>query len=311
MEYGFFGHLLHYSVEVGPALLIGLVLSGIVNELVPDDLIKKHLGKGGLIPILSATAIGTILPVCCMGSLPIAISFHKKGARLGPTLAFLVAAPATSITAMIVSFRILGLFFTVYLGLAVVVLGLVMGVLGDLLNPDATIAEAHRSCCSGSEGTCSSCAHGKTFKTKLVSIFKYSFIEMPRRIGIEVMIGLILAATVASIAPVGELIKTSLSGWVGYPFSLVFGLIMYICSTASVPLVHAFTQQGMNIGAGMLLLMVGPITSYGALLVVRKHFGNRVLAVYLTVISLASLLLGISYSVIFGKLGTLLPAWIF
>jgi len=48
----------------------------------------------------------------------------------------------------------------------------------------------------------------------------------------------------------------------GYLFSLIFGLLMYICSTASIPLVHAFIAQEMNIGAGMVLLLVGPVTSW-------------------------------------------------
>ncbi|MEE8396643.1 MAG: DUF6338 family protein, partial [bacterium] len=42
--------------------------------------------------------------------------------------------------------------------------------------------------------------------------------------------------------------------------ALVFGLVMYICSTASVPMVHAFITQGMSAGAGLILLIAGPVT---------------------------------------------------
>ena len=78
---------------------------------------------------------------------------------------------------------------------------------------------------------------------------------------------LALAAPAAATAPTEEFVGSHLSSGLGYPFSLVFALIMYICSTASVPLVHAFVSQGMNIGAGMLLLLVGPITNWGPTLV--------------------------------------------
>ena len=87
-------------------------------------------------------------------------------------------------------------------------------------------------------------------------------------------------------------------GGLGYLFSLGFGLIMYICSTASVPLVHAFVSQGMNMGAGMVLLLVGPITSWGTMLVLRKEFGGRILAIYLAVICTMSLALGYCFSLI-------------
>jgi uncharacterized membrane protein YraQ (UPF0718 family) len=73
---------------------------------------------------------------------------------------------------------------------------------------------------------------------------------------------------------------------------------MYICSTASVPLVHAFVSQGMNIGAGMVLLLVGPITSWGTILVLRKEFGGKTLAIYLMVVSIMALALGYCFSLI-------------
>jgi len=47
---------------------------------------------------------------------------------------------------------------------------------------------------------------------------------------------------------------------------------MYICSTASVPLVHAFISQGMNVGAGMVLLVAGPVTSWGGSFSPKKVF---------------------------------------
>jgi hypothetical protein len=73
---------------------------------------------------------------------------------------------------------------------------------------------------------------------------------------------------------------------------------MYICATGSVPLVHALVWQGMNIGAGMTLLLVGPITSWGTILVLRKEFGGKILTIFLVVVSGMSLLLGYCFSLI-------------
>ena len=121
---------------------------------------------------------------------------------------------------------------------------------------------------------------------------------MVKEIGPEMLLGLALAALVAAITPVGKFVGDYFSGGFGYIFSLIFGMMMYICSTASVPLVHAFISQGMNIGAGMLLLLVGPVTSWGTILVLRKEFGGKTLLVYLSVISLTALALGYSFSII-------------
>jgi hypothetical protein len=112
-------------------------------------------------------------------------------------------------------------------------------------------------------------------------VLKFAFVDMVKEIGPELLLGLALAALVSAIAPVGEFIGRHFGGIFGYLFALCFGLVMYICSTASVPFVHAFVSQGMNIGAGMVLLIVGPITSWGTILVLRKEFGIKILLIYL------------------------------
>ncbi len=70
---------------------------------------------------------------------------------------------------------------------------------------------------------------------------------MTKEIGVEILIGIVLASVVSSVAPVGYLIKNFLVGPAGYVFALIFGLVMYICATASVPLAHAFIQQNARI----------------------------------------------------------------
>ncbi|MDP3804408.1 MAG: permease [Candidatus Omnitrophota bacterium] len=124
---------LYYLREVLPALAIGFLISGFVHELIPEDKVLKYLGSGGIKPIFYSTLIGTLLPVCCWGSLPIAVSFYKKGARLGPVLAFLVATPATSISALFVAYSVLGLGFTTYIFFAVISMGLFIGLAGNTI----------------------------------------------------------------------------------------------------------------------------------------------------------------------------------
>lgn len=286
-----------YLIEILPALAIGFFLSGLINEFISTSWVEKYLGERGIKPILYATITGTVLPVCCWGSLPIAISFYKKGARLGPVLAFLVATPATSVSALIVAYKLLGLRFTIYIFFAVILMGLIIGGIGNLLKfkPRIKKGETCPHCAEEME----TCICGEGILAHIKSIFKFAFWDMPREIGLEIFIGIILAASVAAFVPVGRLIKAYLAGGWGYSFSLIFGLIMYICSTATVPLVHAFIKQGMNIGAGMVLLLVGPVTSYGTVLVLRKEFGVKILLVYLGVISIFSLILGYTFSLIY------------
>ncbi len=322
-----------YLIEVLPYLAIGFFLSGLIHEFVPTGWVERHLGGRGVKPILYSTLVGTALPICCLGSLPVAVSLHQKGARLGPVLAFLVATPATSIPALLVCYALLGIKFTVFIFFAVIVMGLLTGLIGNLMkvrpktfasqkeqlaidpvcgmNVEIEKAikteyggETHYFCCPHCQQAFESRpqeylgAYSKNIAHRLKHVFKYAFVDMVKEIGPELLLGLVLAALVAAIAPVGKFVGDYFSGGLGYLFSLVFGLIMYICSTASVPLVHAFISQGMNIGAGMVLLIAGPVTSWGTMLVLRKEFGGKTLLVYLVVICITALALGYSFSVL-------------
>jgi uncharacterized protein len=320
-----------YLIEVLPFLAIGFLLSGLIHEFVPTKWVERRLGGGGMKPILHSTLIGTILPICCFGSLPVAVSLHQKGARLGPVLAFLVATPATSITALLVAYRLLGLKFTIFIFFAVIAMGLVMGLVGNAVEGKAKVlvppaqqaldpvcgmsvevgkaakaeysGEPYYFCCSHCQQAFEDSPEeyiggSRQVAHRVKHVFRYAFVDMVKEIGPELLLGLALAALVAAVAPVGEFVGAHFGGGLGYLFSLGFGLIMYICSTASVPLVHAFVSQGMNIGAGMVLLLVGPITSWGTILVMRKEFGGKILAIYLAVVSVMSLALGYCFSLI-------------
>ncbi len=94
MIFDFFIVFKDYLLEVLPFLAIGFFLSGLVHQFVPSGWVERHLGGRGIKPLFYSTLAGTVLPICCIGALPVAVSFHQNGARLGPVLAFLVAGGA-------------------------------------------------------------------------------------------------------------------------------------------------------------------------------------------------------------------------
>jgi uncharacterized membrane protein YraQ (UPF0718 family) len=80
---------------------------------------------------MSVVFLGALMPVCCVGSLPIAVTLKKKGASLGCVLAFLIATPATSLSAVFACWKLLGGALTVYLFFTVVLMGLLIGLIGN------------------------------------------------------------------------------------------------------------------------------------------------------------------------------------
>ncbi len=287
-----------YLIELLPFLAIGFFLSGLIHEFVPSRWVERHLGGKGVKPILYCSVAGAIMPICCFGVLPVAISLYHKGIKIGPVLAFLVAVPATSVIAFLVTLRLLGLKFAVFEFLAVILMGIIMGIIGNsVIKPKISVQP--KAEIATDENRAEKYVAGEK-RDKAIAVFKHAFLEMPKRIGLWLLLGLILAALVEAVAPVGKFIGHYLSTDFGYVFSLIFGLLIYICATGSVPLVDAFISQGMAIGAGMVLLLVGPVTSWGTILVIRKEFGGKTLLTYLVVICITALALGYCFSIIYN-----------
>ncbi len=107
-----FRDALHYGFvvlprDIGKALLIGVILSGIISALIEPDTLRAYLG-GGLVPMLAAMAIGIPLYVCATASTPIAASLITAGLSPGAALVFLITGPATNSAAIATLLKVLG-----------------------------------------------------------------------------------------------------------------------------------------------------------------------------------------------------------
>jgi len=292
-----------YWNELWLILAVGFLISGIFFKFIPTNIVERYLGEKGLKPILIAASVGTLLPVCCVGSLPIALTLKRKGAALGAVLAFLIATPATSISALIVCWKLLGLGFTVYIFFAIIFMALTMGIMINKMNLKAVNDEEKDddSCCLSEHQDDKESKAPVTQKIK--EVFSYAFVTLPKEIGVEIIIGVALASFITVFEPIQYLIREYLIGLAGYFFVLIIGLLTYVCSTASIPMADAFMQSGMSYGQGLCYLLVGPITSFGTILVIQKDFGSRILTIYLSVICVMSLLFGFAYDGFVNYLG--------
>ena len=177
-------------------------------------------------------------------------------------------------------------------------MGIIAGLIGNRIKVKKSISDDDCNCNKNNLGHSALNPGKKDFLSRAISVFRFAFIQMPKDIGKEILLGLALAASVDSIMPVGYLVRHYLRGGIGYLFAIIFGLLMYMCATMGVPLVDVLIKQGLNRGAGFVLLLVGPITSYGTILVLRKEFGSKVLAIYLSLVCSLALILGYVYTLI-------------
>ena len=81
--------------DIGRALLIGIVISGLLGALVPDDFFTRYLNSEWL-SMLAVMALGIPLYVCSTGSIPVALAMIGMGLSPGAALVFLITGPATN-----------------------------------------------------------------------------------------------------------------------------------------------------------------------------------------------------------------------
>jgi len=133
--------------EIGFWLVTGLVLTGIITALVPEQLLRDTLGQGPR-AMLVLLVLGVPLYMCASASTPIAAALMLKGISPGAALVFLLAGPATNASSLVVIARFFGRkFVAIYLS-SVVITALLAGWGFDLLlrrtalTVDATLSTA-------------------------------------------------------------------------------------------------------------------------------------------------------------------------
>ena len=91
-------------------LLPAFFIAGVIAIFVNQGAILKYFGANARkwLSYTLAAVSGAILAVCSCTILPLFSSIYKRGAGLGPAIAFLYSGPAISILSIILTWRILG-----------------------------------------------------------------------------------------------------------------------------------------------------------------------------------------------------------
>ena len=92
-------------------LVPAFFIAGVIAVFVSQAAVIKYFGANAKkwLSYSVASVSGTILAVCSCTVLPLFSGIHKRGAGLGPAIAFLYSGPAINILAIILTARVLGL----------------------------------------------------------------------------------------------------------------------------------------------------------------------------------------------------------
>ena len=116
-------------------LIPAFFIAGAISVFVSQTAVMKYFGAQAkkILAYSVASVSGTILAVCSCTVLPIFAGIYKRGAGIGPAIAFLYSGPAVNILAIILTARVLGWQLGLARAAGAIVFSFVVGLLMTLI----------------------------------------------------------------------------------------------------------------------------------------------------------------------------------
>jgi uncharacterized membrane protein YraQ (UPF0718 family)/copper chaperone CopZ len=270
--------------ELSPWLLLGAVVAGLMQLLIPAGSLQRFLtGRSG---ILASVLVGIPLPLCSCSVIPVGIGLRRDGASSGAAVGFLISTPQTGVDSVLVSGSMLGWPFAIFKVCAALIMGVIGGGLTQVFGDDSEAAPQMMS--DETEGDRS--LADRSFGALLHSV------ELLRSIWRWLVFGIVVSAAISWWVPPAQLTGlVGASGLAALLLTLLVSLPLYVCATASVPIAAALVSSGLPVGAAMVFLMAGPATNLATLGAVFRTFGPKTTCVYLLTMISGSVAAGLLF----------------
>jgi uncharacterized membrane protein YraQ (UPF0718 family)/copper chaperone CopZ len=284
----FFANVWGVMMSLSLWLLVGLIFAGALRIWVPDDFVKKHLGrKRGFLSVLKAVVFGVPMPLCSCGVIPAALGVKKQGAGDGAALGFLISTPQTGMDSIMVSASLLGFPFALFKVFSAFLVGLIGGGWAYLLDSGKVGRGAVEE---------NAIISGKSAERKLGDVFEFAVDDLLAGIWKWLLAGVFVSAAITTWLPENffrdYLPESDLAAML---IVLLISLPMYVCATASVPIAASLVYAGMPTGAALVFLMAGPASNVATIGAVYRAFGLKKLMIYLVSIVIGSVLCGMLF----------------
>jgi hypothetical protein len=302
--------------DVSFYLLFGLLLAGLIKVLLPVQFLTRHLSDKNYKSVLKAALIGVPLPLCSCSVLPTAVALKKQGASNGATVAFLISTPETGVDSISVTYALLDPLFTLLRPLAAFLTAFTAGGAVNILErrddekngSEKTRgkkniekkSEGRNSAKSSSRPPVRSLFTAKGFKATL----QYGFGDILPEIAGWFIMGILFAGIISAVLPDDFFTCYIDNTFLSMILMIIIGIPLYICATGSTPIAAALMAKGLNPGAALIFLLVGPATNIGSFFVLRKYIKKKYLVAYLVSLIIVSLLFGFIVNLIYDGGGS-------
>ena len=256
---------LNYFLVIWPALLFGILISAAVSTFVSPRWLERLLGRRSLRSQAIAGLAGAPLMLCSCCVAPIFTGVYERSARLGPSLALMLAAPALNPAALILTFMLfdykVGL---VRLGAAVTAV-LFTGMIADKLLGRTSVS------CDKDDWQAE--ASPTDFVHFLRACARVAFRLIP-----VIIIGVLLSMVIAQFVPAGTY-NSNVAKFLAIVVVAAFAVPLALPTFFEIPLALILLGSGAPVGAAVALLIAGPSVNLPSLLTITRSTNWKVAAI--------------------------------
>jgi HflK protein len=306
----YFGVMLTLVAESAPYLLIGFALAGVLKAVVPEDKVYRHLGDNRFKSVTLASLFGIPLPLCSCSVLPVATSLRRSGASKGATTSFLISTPETGLDSIGITYALLDPIMTVARPLGAFATAVFTGSVVNFIvrrgwDGEAEAPPVEQSDLGHDHGHDHSSVYtpGGIGKRSVREVtqdsMSYAFGPLLDDLTAWLIIGLLVSGLIAILVPDDFFGSVIPAGFVSSVLMLLIGTPMYICAAAATPVAATLIAKGLDPGAALVLLLVGPATNATTIAIIARLLGRRVLVVHLLGVTGSALLLGLLINAVY------------
>ena len=338
LQAGWNGLLEYLSAHVITCLVPALFIAGAIAAFVSQAAVLKYFGAKAkkVVSYSIASVSGAILAVCSCTVLPLFAGIFKRGAGLGPAIAFLFSGPAINVLAIVYSAKLLGWDIGIarIIGAIVfsVVIGLIMAfiyrkdkattdvdVFSNLeINPDAksirqqiafigtligilVFAASQNWIVMGVFFIILAVILWRWFKKDEIVQWLKETLHFTRLIIPWLLLGVFIAGILTYLIPQSIIVDYVGGNTISGNFlASIFGALMYFATLTEVPVIRAFMDLGMGKGPALALLLAGPSLSLPSMITLSRIMGIKKTLTYICLVVIMSTITGLVFGYITG-----------
>ena len=330
------GLLEYLSAHVVTCLVPALFIAGAIAAFVSQAAVIKYFGPQAkkILSYSVASVSGAILAVCSCTVLPLFAGIYKRGAGLGPAIAFLFSGPAINVLAIVYSAKLLGYDVGLARAIGAIAFSVIVGLLmAFIYRKEKSQYDAEAFAMLTADPAGKSIWQQVIFLGALVAILVFAAsknwiatgmllvalaiilwrwftrgeivhwlketLHFTRLIIPWLLVGVFVAGILKVVIP--ESVVTAYVGGNSLFANFIasfLGALMYFATLTEVPIIKAFMDLGMGKGPALALLLAGPALSLPSMLVLSKIMGVKKTLTYVGLVVVMATISGYIFGLI-------------